>query len=163
MLAILGAVIGLFGSLMPEILKFLNMKEGNKHAIEMAKMQMEELRLRGEIEITKLNATADVEEVKALYEHSKIAQTGWKFVDGLISLYTGSVRPTITYIFIGTYALVKYAIFMSYTSAGYNWTQAVQAIWNSEDFAVFSTVIAFWFGARFLKYSLSRVGKPNGK
>jgi len=161
MLAIIGAIIGLLGSLMPEILKFLNMKESNKHQIEMAKMQMEELRLRGEIEITKLNATADIEEVKALYEHSKIARTGWRIVDGLISLYTGSVRPTITYVFMITYGLVKYAIYYSYTQSGYTWTQAIAAIWNSEDFAVFSTVIAFWFGGRFLKYSLGRV--TNGK
>jgi hypothetical protein len=102
-----------------------------------------------------MSAQADIEEIKALYEHSKVARTGWKVVDGLISLYTGSVRPTITYAFAATYILVKYAIYVSYYQSGYTWTQAIQAIWGGEDFAVFSTIMAFWFGGRFLKYALS--------
>jgi hypothetical protein len=157
MLVLLGTIFGLLGSLLPECLKFFNNKEDHKHELEMAKLQMEQMKLQGEIKITELNATADIEEVKAMYAAAKVESTGWKFMDGIISLYNSSVRPTFAYIFLGVYCLVKYAIFMSYTQAGYDWMTAVRTIWGSEDFAVFSTIIAFFFGGRFLKYSLERI------
>jgi len=156
MLTIIGTILGLLGSLAPEILKFFNNKEDHKHEVAMFGLQMESLKLQGDIKLAEINATADIEETKALYASAKIGRTGWKFVDGLISLYTGSVRPTVTYAFMCTYILVKYAIYSSYVVAGYSWTQAVAAIWNTEDFAVFSTIMAFWFGGRFMKYALSR-------
>ena len=40
MTAIIGALLGLFGSLLPEVLRFFNMKEDHKHEREMAKIQM---------------------------------------------------------------------------------------------------------------------------
>ena len=157
MLTIIGALLGLLGSLAPEILKFFNQKKDQQHEREMYKLQMEGWRLQGDIKLAEINATADVAETTALYKSAEIKMSGWKFIDGLISLYNSSVRPTITYLFMGTYILVKYAIYSSYTTAGYSWTQAIQTIWNQEDFAVFSTVISFYFGARFLKYSLGRI------
>jgi hypothetical protein len=159
MLVIIGAILGLFGSLLPEILKFLNNKEDHKHEIEMGRLQMEATKLQGEIKITELNATADIEEVKALYASAKIESTGWRFFDGIIGFYNATVRPTFAYVFLGVYCLVKYAIYMSYTQAGYDWMQAVRTIWGSEDFAVFATIVSFFFGGRFLKYSLERGSK----
>lgn len=157
MLAILGAIIGLFGSLLPEWLKFLNNKEDHKHEIEMGKLQMETVKLQGEIKLAELNATADVEEVKALYASAKPERSGVRLLDGIMLFYNSSVRPTITYAFMFTYMMVKYATFMSYTQAGYSWQQSVQAIWNGEDFAVFSTILGYWFGGRMMKWSLERV------
>jgi len=159
MLTLIGTIIGLLGSLFPEILKWLNNKEDHKHEVEMAKLQMELSKMQGEIALAELNATADIEEVKALYASAKVEPTGWKFFDGLIGLYNSTVRPTFAYVFLGVYCLVKYAIYMSYTQAGYDWMQAVRTIWGSEDFAVFSTIVAFFFGGRFLRYSLERSGK----
>ena len=162
MLTIIGAIVGLLGSLAPELLKFFNNKEDHKFQKEMAALQMEELKIRGEIDLTKINAQADIESEKALYEHSKLPRTGWKYIDGLISFYTGTVRPTITYLFMGTYILVKYGVYMSYTQSGYTWQQAVAMVWSGEDFAIFATIMGFWFGGRFLKYSLGRI-TPSGK
>jgi len=159
MLTLIGTLLGLLGSLLPEILKFFNNKEDHKHEVAMARLQMEMSKLQGDIKLAELNATADIEEVKALYASAKIESTGWRFIDGIIGLYNSSVRPTITYAFMGTYVLVKYAIYMSYYQAGYTWMQAVAAIWNTEDFAVFSTIMAFWFGGRMMKYSLERMTK----
>lgn len=157
MIAILGTVFGLLGSLLPEILKTWRQKSDQLHEREMYKLQMEGMKLQGDIKLSEINAMADIEETKAVYAHATIGRTGWKFVDGLISLYTGSVRPTVTYAFMATYVLVKYAIYVSYTHAGYQWTQAVAAVWSSEDFAVFSTIMAFWFGGRFMKYAFNRI------
>lgn len=159
MLAIIGAIIGLLGSLLPEFLKAWNKKSDQQHEREMYKLQMEAMKLQSEMKLAELSATADIEEVKAVHQAAEQKLTGWKFIDGVMALYNSSVRPTITYAFMATYILVKYAVYMSYTQAGYSWQQSVQAIWSGEDFAVFTTIIAFWFGGRMMKYTLERVGK----
>lgn len=158
MLVIIGAIIGLFGSLLPEILKFLNNKEDHKHEIEMAKVQMEMAKLAGEIKLSELNATADIEETKALYAHAS-PPAGEGFISQILAFISHTVRPVVTYAFMGTYILVKYGIYISYTQAGYTWTQAIGVLWGEEDFAIFATIMAFWFGGRFMKYSFNKFVK----
>jgi len=160
MLAILGSLLGLFGSLLPEIMKWMNNKEDHKHEIAMGQLQMEAQKQAGIIKLEEINATADIEEAKALYESAKVPVTGWKFVDGLMSLYNSSVRPTLTYGFFLLYGYVKYSLIYSLVKAGANWQEVGTLVWNSEDFVVFSTIISFYFGSRFLKYSMER---SNGK
>ena len=158
MLTLIGTIIGLLGSLAPEILKYFTQKEKDRHEVEISKLEMEKIKLQGQITITTMESQADISSEQQVYQAAKQVTTGWKFIDGICELYNTSVRPTITYMFMGTYMLVKYAIFMSYSTAGYTWNQAIQAIWNTEDFAVFSTIMAFWFGGRMMKYSLERLG-----
>jgi hypothetical protein len=158
MLTLIGTIIGLLGSLAPEILKYFTQKEKDAHELEVAKLEMEKIKLEGQIAITTMESQADISSEQQVYQAARQVITGWKFIDGVAALYNSSVRPTITYLFMGTYMLVKYAVFMSYSTAGYTWTQAIQAIWNTEDFAVFSTIMAFWFGGRMMKYSLERLG-----
>ena len=158
MLTLIGALIGLLGSLAPEILKYFTQKEKDQHEIEISKLEMEKIKLEGQITITTMESQADITSEQQVYQSSKQVITGWTLIDGICALYNTSVRPTVTYLFMGTYMLVKYAIFMSYSTAGYTWTQAIQAMWNTEDFAVFSTIMGFWFGGRMMKYSLERLG-----
>lgn len=158
MLTLIGTIIGLLGSLAPEILKFFIQKEKDQHEIEVAKLEMEKIKLQGQITITTMESQADIVSEQQVYTSAKQVITGWTFIDGICALYNTSVRPTITYLFMGTYMLVKYSIFMSYSAVGYTWTQAIQTVWNTEDFAVFSTIMAFWFGGRMMKYSLERLG-----
>lgn len=162
MLAIIGAILGLLGSLLPEVLKFFNSKEDHKHEIAMGRLQMEAQKQAGEIKLAEIDATADIEEAKALYASAEQKLTGWKIVDGLVALYNSSVRPTFAYIFLALYCYVKYSIMYTYTQGGWTWQQLGAQIWGSEDFAVFSTIIAFFFGSRFLKYSLERSNGKNG-
>jgi hypothetical protein len=158
MLVIIGAIIGLFGSLLPEVLKFLNNKEDHKHEIDMAKVQIEMSKLAGEIKLAELNATADIEETKAIYAHATVP-TGDGILTQILAFISHTVRPVITYAFMATYILVKYAVYISYTQVGYTWTQAISVLWGEEDFAVFATIMAFWFGGRFMKYSFNKFVK----
>jgi hypothetical protein len=164
MLSLVGTLLGLLGSLFPEILKLLTAKEDHKHEIEMGKLQMDAMRLQGQIKLEELSARADIEEAKAVYAQAEQKITGVRWIDGFVSLYQSSVRPTLTYGFFCLYAYVKYSMIYSAVKAGYNWQMVGQMIWNSEDFAVFSTIVSFYFGGRFLKYSLQRAGlSSNGK
>jgi hypothetical protein len=159
MLTVIGTILGLLGSIAPEFLKTWRQKGDQLHEREMFKLQMQYATLQGEIKVRELEATADIEETKALYEHATPKSTGFAILDGLTSFFNHTVRPSITYAFMTTYILVKYAIFYSFTSQGYSWDTAVRAIWSSEDFAVFSTIMAFWFGGRFMKYALEKFKK----
>lgn len=157
MLTLIGTVLGLLGSLAPEVLKAWNNKEDHRHEIEMAKIQMEAQKELHQEKLEEITAQADIEEAKAIYTAAEQKITGWKFIDGIVSLYNSSVRPTLTYAFMAMYCFVKFSIIYTYTQGGWSWQQLGSQIWSSEDFAVFSTIIAFWFGGRFLKYSIGRI------
>lgn len=156
MLALIGTLMGLLGSLLPELLKFFNNKEDHRHEIAMGQLQMESMKLQGQIKLEEINATADIEEAKAIYASAEQKITGVRWIDGLVSLYSSSVRPTLTYAFFALYAFVKISAYVSFSAAGWNWNQIGAQIWSSEDFAIFSTIMAFWFGGRFLKSALTR-------
>jgi len=154
MLALFGTILGLLGSFLPEVLKFFTQKEDHKHKLEVMKLQIEANKIAHGQKVEEINVQADISETLAVQSAAKQILTGSRILDGIVSLYNGSVRPTITYAFMFLYMAVKYGVYMSYTMAGYSWQQAIQVIWNQEDFAVFSTVIAFWFGSRMLKATL---------
>ena len=110
MLAIIGSILGLFGSLLPEILKYFTQKEDHKHEIEMGKLQMESMKLQGQIKLEELNAQADIEETKVLHTSAEQKLTGVRWIDAIVSLYNMSVRPTLTYAFFALYGYVKFSI-----------------------------------------------------
>lgn len=82
-------------------------------------------------------------------------KTGVIVVDAL----SGSVRPMITYLFFGLYAWVKLAQYRLLTAPVVPWqtplshAEAIVAIWTPDDMAVFSAIIAFWFGSRMFRKS----------
>ena len=67
-----------------------------------------------------------------------------------------SVRPIITYAFFGLYFLVKCAQFHLLLHPTLPWqvnmtmAQALVSLWTEEDIAIFSAIMAFWFGQRAL-------------
>lgn len=159
MLSIIGAILGLIGSLLPEIIKFLNRKEDHRHEIEMAKIQLEMAEKQHAYRMAEIEATADIEESKALYQYAEPKLTGVKWIDAITMLYQSSVRPTVTYAFVAFFALVKYAKYKVFLASGMSQWSIIVNLWESEDMALFSTIIAFWFGQRFLKYSFNRMLK----
>ena len=164
MLSLVGTILGLLGGLLPELLKFFNNKEDHRHEAAMGQLQIDSMKLQGQIKLEEINATADIEEAKAIYAQAEQKITGVRWIDGLVALYASSVRPTLTYGFFLLYGFVKLSAFITYSEAGWKWNQVATQIWTQEDFAVFSTIMAFWFGSRFLRASLSRInGKTNGK
>ncbi len=163
MLAIIGSILGLFGSLLPEILKFFTAKEDHRHEIAMGKLQMEAQKQAGEIKLEEINATADIEEAKAIYASAEQKITGVRWIDGIVSLYSSSVRPTLTYGFFLLYAYCKYSLIYGMVKAGASWQAVGTLAWNSEDFAVFATILSFWFGGRFLKHALARTNGNGGR
>lgn len=162
MLAILGALLGVLGSLLPEVLKFFNNKEDHKHELAVLNVQAQMAMSEHAYRLEEINAQADIATEQAVYKAAEVKTTGWQFIDGINALYNSTVRPTITYAFMFLYAYVKYSMIYGSIQAGYKWQEVGLLIWGAEDFAIFSTIMGFWFGGRLMKNMLDRIEARNG-
>ena len=158
MLSLIGTILGLLGSLAPEIIKYFKQKQDHKHELATLSVQADMAKAGHQYRMEEINVIGDIESEKAVYKAAEIKLTGNKILDGLLAFYNGTVRPTIAYAYFGLYALVKYAMYQMYITSGVKSHAAIIKIWNSEDMAVFSTIMAFYYGGRFMKYALNHFG-----
>ena len=87
---------------------------------------------------------ADIAEAKSIYAHDANLDSG-DFVNAL----RGSVRPVITYAFFILFSTVKgVTLYTMVTTEGMDLSAGMLAVWDEETQAIFSAIIAFWFGNR---------------
>ena len=141
MIALLGSALGFGTSFLPQVLGFFQKKQDHKNRIEELKLQGELASLGVIHDIQKLDKQAEIAETKALYEYAN-PRSG--FAAGL----SASVRPVITYAFFGLFLAVKAVILLKAMEAGNDWQDAVPLMFDTETQALFSAIIAFWFGQR---------------
>lgn len=163
MIALLSAVLGFFSSAMPDFLRMLRDRADRQHEITLLKLQMEygaqqqaqEIALTQTLAANALQRTELQESTaqeQVLNTRLREGLTGVAWVDAL----AGTVRPVITYGFFLLYFLVKCAQFSVLQSPPLPWAQALTlpqalvALWGEEDIAIFSAILAFWFGQRTL-------------
>ncbi len=163
MIALLSALLGFISSAVPDVMKMVRDGKDRAHEITLLKLQMEydreklaaasqEAREVRQQQLAAINLQADMAEQASLNARVKDSLTGIHWVDAL----AGSVRPVLTYAFFGLYVLVKVAQFSLLLSAHLPWqnnlsiSQALVSLWTEEDVAIFSAIMAFWFGQRAL-------------
>lgn len=163
MIALVSALLGFVGSAVPEFFKLFREGKDRAHEITLLKLQMqydrEKLAVERETRVaeaqTKLEAIAlqrDTAETVALNARVKESLVGVRWVDAL----AGTVRPVLTYVFFMMYAGVKLAQYHVVSSAVLPWHPAldlasiVTMLWTEDDMALFTAVIAFWFGQRMM-------------
>ncbi|MBT9168955.1 MAG: hypothetical protein DDT19_02307 [Syntrophomonadaceae bacterium] len=140
MLPLIGAILGFLGSVAPQAMKMYQDKKDKEHELKILEMQMK-AQAQGHVQrLEEVGIQADIEESKALYKHAEVKLSGVKWVDAALTFLTSSVRPVITYSFFGLYAWVKIAMYVREGD--------IVKIWTEYDLALFSTIIAFWFGSR---------------
>ena len=100
-----------------------------------------------------IDAQADIEESKSIYQHDQQLSKSNK--SKFISSLQASVRPVITYLLFGLFAFVKITEVVISVQNGDNPLRGVVNAWDVETQGLFSCVIAFWFGNRAMK----RMGK----
>jgi len=163
MMSIIGAILGIFGSAIPEFLKIQKTKIQNEHELKMFEAQARLQERIQEWKFKEMEAQADIQESQALYKASEIKLTGWKIVDGLIALYTSSVRPTITYMFFTFYALAKWGqyLYINKTIVEADTAEIIWKLFTSEDMALFATIMGYWFGQRGIRYAFNRIDRSN--
>lgn len=161
MIAFFSALLGFISSTVPDMFKLFREARDRDHEITLLKLQMEYDREKlavaaqenvaaREAQLQAIAVQADASEQVALNARVKDSITGIHWVDAL----AGSVRPVLTYAFFVLYFLVKCAQFHLLTDPQLPWqngmtmSAALVSLWTEEDIAIFSAIIAFWFGQR---------------
>lgn len=162
MLSLISTLGGLLISGLPKLLEFFQNKADQKHELELVRAQSErELALAA----AGFAAQARVEEIRteqvamqteaqmtqaALAHDEKVLEKASRWVAN----YVGTVRPTVTYIFI--LELVALNAFMAY----YLWSNPSlitsvediirysDLIFSQDEMAMLGGIVGFWFGSR---------------
>jgi predicted PurR-regulated permease PerM len=162
MLSLLSTLGGLLISGLPKLLDFFQNKADQAHELKLAALQNErELALAAqgfaaqqrieEIRTDQVQMETDAKMTEAALKHDeKVLEKASKWVAN----YVGTVRPTITYIFV--MELVAINLFLCY----YLWShpQLIQSIedvlkyseivFSSDEMAMLGGIIGYWFGSR---------------
>lgn len=162
MLSLLSTLGGLLISGLPKLLEYFQNKSDQKHELALARMQTErELQLAAagfaaeakieEIRTDQVQMETDAKMTEAALKHDeKVLEKASQWVAN----YVGTVRPTVTYIFVVELVLVNaFMCFYLYTHP-----QLVQSIddvikysdlvFSSDEMAMLGGIIGFWFGSR---------------
>ena len=156
---ILGAVIGLVSSFIPELINIFKSRQEHKQEMEMLRMQIEAQKEITAMQIEQAKALSQIELDKQIYQYAPITDikpTGTWWIDAIqvvMNAYNQSVRPTITYILIGCWLALKFAMWQQ---AG-GTLQAIPAIWGEYESDFVSAVITFWFGNRAMMRTFNKV------
>lgn len=162
MLSLLSTLGGLLISGLPKLLEFFQNKADQAHELALARVQTErELQLAAagfaaqarveEIRTEQVAMETDARMTEAALAHdAKVLEKAASWV----SSYVGTVRPTVTYIFVLELLLING--FMAF----YLWhnPQLVQSIddvirysdliFSSDEMAMLGGIIGYWFGSR---------------
>jgi hypothetical protein len=162
MLSLISTLGGLLISGLPKLLDFFQDKQDKKHELELAKMQTErELALAAqgfaaqakieEIRTEQVAMEADAKMTVAALEHDQ------KVLDKAstwVANYVGTVRPTVTYIFVLELVLINiYLMYWGLSTPGLiksveDVITFADIVFSSDEMAMLGGIIGFWFGSR---------------
>jgi hypothetical protein len=162
MLSLISTIGGLLVSGLPSLLGFFQDKADKKHELELAQMQTErELQMmeRGFIAQQKVEEirtdqvemqTAAQMQNAALDHDKKVMERASTWVVN----YVGTVRPTVTYLFVIELVLINFWLCYKLFSMpglinGVNDLEIIsEMIFSSDEMAMLGGIIGFWFGSR---------------
>ena len=162
MLSLFSTLGGLLISGLPKLLDFFQNKDDQKHELALAKVQTErELQLAAagfaaqerieEIRTDQISMQTEAAMTEAALKHDeKVLEKASQWVAN----YIGTVRPTVTYIFIfelcAINAWLAYYIY-SNPHLVLNMDDLIRVsdiIFSSDEMAMLGGIIGFWFGSR---------------
>lgn len=162
MLSLISTIGGLLVSGLPSLLGFFQDKADKKHELELAQMQTErELAMmeRGFIAQAKMEEirtdqvemqTAAQMQNAALDHDKKVLERASTWVVN----YVGTVRPTVTYLFVLELVLINFWLCYKLFSMpglinGVDDLEIIsEMIFSSDEMAMLGGIIGFWFGSR---------------
>ncbi len=157
---ILGALGGLVGSFIPKLIGLYKEHQDHKHEMEMMQFQLQNMDRIEHMQLEEAKAFAMLNTDASPYsvQEPVYEKTGNPFLNGLqiiLMTYNSTVRPTVTYLLIGFYVLIKYFMIMSIIHSGVAWTSVAKDVYTGIDSDFIGAIIAFWFGNRSM-YHLHR-------
>jgi hypothetical protein len=156
MLTLVSTILGFASGGLPKVLDFVQDRGDKKHELAMMAANRER-----EIALARegFAAQARVEEIKsdqiamqtqaqeklAMWKHDmKIGEGASTWVINL----RASVRPVVTYIFVGLLVVVDIAGIWYAYSTGVAFAEAMDMVFNDDEMAILAAIIAFWFGSQ---------------
>ena len=162
MLSLISTLGGLLISGLPKLLDYFQNKADQKHELALARMQTErELQLAA----AGFAAQAHIEEIRteqvAMQTEAAMTEAALKHDEKVlerasqwVANYVGTVRPTVTYLFVlellGVNAWLAYYLF-SHPGLVQNVDDLIRfsdIIFSSDEMAMLGGIIGFWFGSR---------------
>lgn len=144
MIAVIPIIVGFLGSLLPKLLEFFADRADRKHELAILDRQMEMQKLGHTQRLEEIHVQAQAEELGALLQHDAALQTDSK----IISALRASVRPVMTYIFFFLFCAVKLVAVARSSDADVSPADMIIMVWDGDTSALFSSIVAFWFGHR---------------
>ena len=145
-LALLSPLFGIVGSLLPSIVRIFERKQEIKYELELTQVKLDAAERQANLDFNIEMVRADSQLRQSALDHDKSIDGG-KFINAL----RASVRPVITYTFFLVFIAVKVAAAYVMLTTGQSVPEMLKAVWDAETMALFSTIIAFWFGSRVME------------
>jgi hypothetical protein len=162
MLSLLSTLGGLLISGLPKLLEFFQNKADQAHERDLAKISAErdlQMAAQGfaaqqrieEIRTEQVAMQTEAQMTQAALDHDK------KIIDKAsrwMVNYIGSVRPTITYIFVFELLAINAAItYYAFTDPNIirsleDFLRVTEIIFSEEEMVLLSGIISYWFGSR---------------
>ena len=162
MLSLFSTLGGLLISGLPKLLEYFQNNSDQQHELNLARIQTEkELQMLAqgfaaqqrieEIRTDQIAMQTDAEMTVAAYDHDKAVlakAAGW------VSSYVGTVRPTITYIFVIELCLINaWIAYYVYNNPHLvmsmdDLIRLADVIFSSDEMAMLGAIIGYWFGSR---------------
>lgn len=165
MLSLISTLGGLLIGGLPKLLDFFQSKADHKHELELARVQTErELQLAAagfaaqarveEIRSDQVAMQTEAAMTQAALDHDKqVLKSASKWVAN----YIGTVRPTVTYLFvlelIAVNAAITWYVFTHPTlvQSMDDLIRVTAVIFSEEEMSILGGIIGFWFGSRGFK------------
>jgi hypothetical protein len=162
MLSLLSTLGGLLISGLPKLLDYFQNRADQKHELELARVQTErELQLAAQ----GFAAQARMEEIRtdqvAMQTEAQMTEAALKHDEKVlekasrwVANYVGTVRPTVTYIFILELVAINAAIaWYAFNEPGMvknvdDLIRVTTVIFSDDEMAMLGGIIGFWFGTR---------------
>lgn len=162
MLSLLSTLGGLLISGLPKLLEYFQSKSDQKHELALARLQTErELQLAAqgfvaqqrieEIRAEQVAMQTNSDMTRAALQHDeKVLEKASRWVAN----YVGTVRPTVTYIFIVELVLINAALTAyvwqhpGFITSIEDFIRITSVIFSDDEMAMLGGIIGFWFGSR---------------
>jgi len=162
MLSLFSTLGGLLISGLPKLLEYFQDKQDKRHELDLAKIQVEQnLQMMREGYI----AQQKVEEIRtdqiAMQTDAQMTEAALKHDEKVldkasqwVANYVGTVRPTVTYIFVIELVMINIALtYFLFThpeliSTVDDLIKYADIIFSSDEMAMLGGIIGFWFGSR---------------
>lgn len=162
MLSLFSTLGGLLISGLPKLLEYFQDKQDKRHELDLAKIQVEQnlqMMREGyvaqqrteEIRTDQVAMQTDAQMTEAALKHDeKVLDRASQWVAN----YVGTVRPTVTYIFVVELVIINIALtYYLFThphliSTVDDLIKYADIIFSSDEMAMLGGIIGFWFGSR---------------